>query len=639
MQCSEFEHTRQLVGKRLRGVGIMRPSIVLYNEDHREGESVGDVVRKDLTGGRTKRAPPDLLIVAGTSLKVPGTKRIVKEFSKAARSGIRRAVRRQNTRGTGSSTPPKGSSGGPSRRGKKASSGEDNSAEDEDEAEGDEEDESEADEEESSSEESEDEEERPIRTIYLNLDFPIPSKEWESMFDVWVQGDVQEFATMVKNAMEAGTKQRPGRRSARLGANKTSTVDKPPSSGPSTRANSKRKREPEADNPMVVDETPASTVSVESPVIEGEMAAVNQDSLLRSTATLSISDDVVTETGYSKRRKITPTNSESNLSTQGMAAQQKYHGFISTSPVEIDADQGHPFTPLSRTHQSSTDSDRPRPPERRVSTLSSLLLPEEKDNKHADAGRYLDHNRGERQLSTSNTSQVERFRSTPPPLSYPTLPPFHTLLEVASPKKQGYEHRREDDRRRHHDWNNNDRHESRHHHYHGSPQRTHSQHSHHSSHHSHQYHQPHAYPHHQHHLHHQHQHQHHAHTHAQHHAYSQHRYHEHASATSFRAQTERRDMYSNSKPVKRRQTISYQSFPAGPSADATPTRHPYHGEGVGGRTVAPIRKPTWNTGFRHGDFRHESGKEWKRERGARGIVEHGRTSSSSSQRMMIDTHV
>ncbi|KAG9019800.1 hypothetical protein FS842_007763, partial [Serendipita sp. 407] len=270
------------------------------------------------------------------------------------------------------------------------------------------------------------------------------------MFDVWVQGDVQEFAMMVKNAMEAGTKQRPGRRSARLGANKTSTVDKPPSSGPSTRANSKRKREPEADNPMVVDEPPASTVSVESPVIEGEMAAVNQDSLLRSTATLSISDDVVTETGYSKRRKITPTNSESNLSTQGMVAQQKYHGFISTSPVEIDADQGQsfresPFTPLSRTHQSSTDSDRPRPPERRVSTLSSLLLPEEKDNKHADHGRYLDHNHGERQLSTSNTSQVERFRSTPPPLSYPTLPPFHTLLEVASPKKQGYEHRREDD--------------------------------------------------------------------------------------------------------------------------------------------------------------------------------------------------
>lgn len=29
-QCSEFEHTRQLVGKRLRGVGVMRPSIVLY---------------------------------------------------------------------------------------------------------------------------------------------------------------------------------------------------------------------------------------------------------------------------------------------------------------------------------------------------------------------------------------------------------------------------------------------------------------------------------------------------------------------------------------------------------------------------------------------------------------------------------
>ncbi|CAG8645403.1 13709_t:CDS:2, partial [Acaulospora colombiana] len=113
VQCTEFEHTRQLVGKRLRGVGVMRPSVVLYNEDHPEGDRVGLVVKKDLTGGRTKRAPPDLLVVVGTSLKVPGTKRIVKEFSKAARN------------------------------------------------------------------------------------FPMPAKEWESTFDVWIQGDLQEFVGLV----------------------------------------------------------------------------------------------------------------------------------------------------------------------------------------------------------------------------------------------------------------------------------------------------------------------------------------------------------------------------------------------------------------------------------------------------------
>jgi NAD-dependent SIR2 family protein deacetylase len=157
LQCSEFEHTRQLVGKRLRGVGVMRPSIVLYNEDHREGERVGDIVKRDLTGGRTKRAPPDLLLVAGTSLRVPGTKRIVKEFSKAARSGV----------GSGESLPstPSGSSTRPSPSAHEV-------------------------------------DERPIRSIYLNLDFPMPAREWESTFDLWVQGDVQEFVRKVRQAIQ-----------------------------------------------------------------------------------------------------------------------------------------------------------------------------------------------------------------------------------------------------------------------------------------------------------------------------------------------------------------------------------------------------------------------------------------------------
>ncbi|KIM33175.1 hypothetical protein M408DRAFT_325981 [Serendipita vermifera MAFF 305830] len=157
-QCSEFEHTRQLVGKRLRGVGVMRPSIVLYNEDHREGERVGDIVKRDLTGGKTKRAPPDLLLVAGTSLRVPGTKRIVKEFSKAARSGVSSSSGGGGGGESRSSTPSPQTLGG--------------------------------------------DDERPIRTIYLNLDFPMPAREWESTFDMWVQGDIQEFVQRVQVAMK-----------------------------------------------------------------------------------------------------------------------------------------------------------------------------------------------------------------------------------------------------------------------------------------------------------------------------------------------------------------------------------------------------------------------------------------------------
>ncbi|KAG6373435.1 DHS-like NAD/FAD-binding domain-containing protein [Boletus reticuloceps] len=85
---SNMEETRQLVGKRARGVGKLRPSVVLYNELHKDGEGVGEIVRRDLVGGSKGkgRSGADVLLVVGTSLRVPGTKRMVREFSKAVRS-------------------------------------------------------------------------------------------------------------------------------------------------------------------------------------------------------------------------------------------------------------------------------------------------------------------------------------------------------------------------------------------------------------------------------------------------------------------------------------------------------------------------------------------------------------------------
>lgn len=136
---------------------------------------------------KMKPLPPDLLIVAGTSLKVPGTKRAVREFAKAARArdGLvpKNCKSRLNKRnGTGrssrdtSKTPSNTSSGG----GKADSDSEASSDEDEDDEEG--------------SREDGTNPYRPIRTILLNYDFPIPAKEWEGLFDVWVQGDVQTAA-------------------------------------------------------------------------------------------------------------------------------------------------------------------------------------------------------------------------------------------------------------------------------------------------------------------------------------------------------------------------------------------------------------------------------------------------------------
>ena len=171
-ECTQMEETRQLVGKRARGVGKLRPSVVLYNEMHKDGEGVGEVVRRDLVGGSKGkgRSGADILLVVGTSLRVPGTKRIVREFSKAVRS-----------RGSGSfkefpdSTPTCAPTPSPSPH---------QSLESKDGC-------------------------PPMKSIYLNIDFPVPTREWEGVFDAWVQGDAQNFAHILMDeiAKEAAAKE------------------------------------------------------------------------------------------------------------------------------------------------------------------------------------------------------------------------------------------------------------------------------------------------------------------------------------------------------------------------------------------------------------------------------------------------
>ncbi|KAK7032814.1 NAD-dependent protein deacetylase hst4 [Favolaschia claudopus] len=159
-ECTAMEETRQLVGKRARGVGRLRPSVVLYNEAHKDGEGVGDVVRRDLLGlsnskGKGRSAGADLLLVVGTSLRVQGTKRMVREFAKAVRA---RGGKDANASGSTRPSPSPGARSGT----------------------------------------TEEEREPPIKTVYLNLDFPVPTREWEGVFDAWVQGDAQDFAEMLQ---------------------------------------------------------------------------------------------------------------------------------------------------------------------------------------------------------------------------------------------------------------------------------------------------------------------------------------------------------------------------------------------------------------------------------------------------------
>lgn len=158
-ECAALERVRRVSGKRSRGVGKLRPSVVLYNEDHKDGEHVGEVVRKDLTGSSPRA---DLLLVVGTSLRVPGTKRIVREFSKAVRLRATKAnANANNATVEGDSQTPTSSP----RRTPVAGEG-------------------------------------PITSVYLNFDFPVPTREWEGVFDVWLRGDAQRFASAIKEELE-----------------------------------------------------------------------------------------------------------------------------------------------------------------------------------------------------------------------------------------------------------------------------------------------------------------------------------------------------------------------------------------------------------------------------------------------------
>ncbi|KAI9722801.1 MAG: hypothetical protein M1828_004497 [Chrysothrix sp. TS-e1954] len=73
-ECAELDEAREVAGKRSHGVGRLRPRMVLYHEHNPDDEAIGAVTKADL------RARPDAVIVVGTSLKIPGVRRIVREM-------------------------------------------------------------------------------------------------------------------------------------------------------------------------------------------------------------------------------------------------------------------------------------------------------------------------------------------------------------------------------------------------------------------------------------------------------------------------------------------------------------------------------------------------------------------------------
>mmetsp|Transcript_4499 Transcript_4499/g.4970 ORF Transcript_4499/g.4970 Transcript_4499/m.4970 type:complete len:423 (-) Transcript_4499:90-1358(-) len=69
---------RLYLGKRLTGnIGMLRPNIVLYGENHPQAEILANGLNKDVN------LKPDLFIIMGTSLKVDGIKKLVKTLAQS----------------------------------------------------------------------------------------------------------------------------------------------------------------------------------------------------------------------------------------------------------------------------------------------------------------------------------------------------------------------------------------------------------------------------------------------------------------------------------------------------------------------------------------------------------------------------
>ena len=78
--CVETDKIRtDHAGKRSHGIGRLRPRIVLYNEHNPDQDAIGRVMEADL------KARPDAVIVVGTSMKIPGVKRFVREACNTVR--------------------------------------------------------------------------------------------------------------------------------------------------------------------------------------------------------------------------------------------------------------------------------------------------------------------------------------------------------------------------------------------------------------------------------------------------------------------------------------------------------------------------------------------------------------------------
>lgn len=71
-KCETVDSERTRLGKRQLAIGTLRPNIVLYNEEHPDGEAIGKAQMTDL------KRRPDLMLVMGTSLQIVALKKFIR---------------------------------------------------------------------------------------------------------------------------------------------------------------------------------------------------------------------------------------------------------------------------------------------------------------------------------------------------------------------------------------------------------------------------------------------------------------------------------------------------------------------------------------------------------------------------------
>lgn len=79
-KCTTKNDEREAKGKRGTSIGLMRPNIVLYGEEHPSNHLLAPFVPYDIS------STPEVLVIMGTSLKVFGLQKVIRDFAKAIRS-------------------------------------------------------------------------------------------------------------------------------------------------------------------------------------------------------------------------------------------------------------------------------------------------------------------------------------------------------------------------------------------------------------------------------------------------------------------------------------------------------------------------------------------------------------------------